>query len=224
MRPGSTGSCKSRSTSAPSRPRCAGSAPRVGSDERREDSRGRRHAAESAAARGPARQGWLRRRDRQLRRRSAAADRRTPAAPAAPRHRRPEHGRLRADAAAPAEPEESVSLLRAYQSALGEEEMRHSGTLEHFAGDGLMVWFNDPQPVEGHQLKAVQMAIAMRDRFNALAAGWRKKGYELGFGVGIATGYATLARIRFEGRFDYGAVGMVVILASPLSSAAVAGP
>jgi len=122
-----------------------------------------------------------------------------------------------------AEPEECLSLLRAYQAALGEEVMRHSGTLEHFAGDGLMVWFNDPQPVEGHQLKAVQMAIAMRDRFNALAAGWRKKGYELGFGVGIATGYATLGRIGFEGRFDYGAVGMVVILASRLSSAAVAG-
>jgi class 3 adenylate cyclase len=122
-----------------------------------------------------------------------------------------------------AEPEEALALLRSYQAAMGEEVMRHAGTLEHFAGDGLMVWFNDPQPVEGHQLKAVQMAIAMRDRFNALAASWRKKGYELGFGVGIATGYATLGRIGFEGRFDYGAVGMVVILASRLSSAAVAG-
>jgi adenylate cyclase len=122
-----------------------------------------------------------------------------------------------------AEPEEALSLLRAYQAAMGEEVMRHAGTLEHFAGDGLMVWFNDPRPVEGHQLKAVQMAIAMRDRFNELAAVWRKKGYELGFGVGIATGYATLGRIGFEGRFDYGAVGMVVILASRLSSAAIAG-
>src|SRR5439155_20705864 len=103
-----------------------------------------------------------------------------------------------------AEPGECVSVLRAYQAALGEGVMRHSGTLEQFAGDGLMVWFNDPRPVEGQQLKAVEMAIAMRDRFNALAAGWRKKGYELGFGVGIATGYATLGRIGFEGRFDYG--------------------
>jgi class 3 adenylate cyclase len=122
-----------------------------------------------------------------------------------------------------AEPEEALSLLRSYQSAMGEEVMRHGGTLEHFAGDGLMVWFNDPAPMEGHQLKAVQMAIAMRARFDALATVWRKKGYELGFGVGIATGFATLGRIGFEGRFDYGAVGMVVILASRLSSAAAAG-
>jgi class 3 adenylate cyclase/CheY-like chemotaxis protein len=122
-----------------------------------------------------------------------------------------------------AEPEEALSLLRSYQSAMGEEVVRHGGTLEHFAGDGLMVWFNDPVPVEGHQLQAVRMAIAMRARFNALATGWRKKGYDLGMGAGIATGFATLGRIGFEGRYDYGAVGMVVILAARLCGAAESG-
>jgi class 3 adenylate cyclase len=122
-----------------------------------------------------------------------------------------------------AEPEEALALLRSYQGAMGEEIFRHKGTLEHFAGDGLMTWFNDPLPQEGHQLLAVKMALAMRERFDALAAGWRKKGYELGFGVGVATGYATLGRIGFEGRHDYGAVGNVVILAARLCSAAASG-
>jgi class 3 adenylate cyclase len=122
-----------------------------------------------------------------------------------------------------AEPEEALSLLRSYQAAMGEEIIRHQGTLEHFAGDGMMVWFNDPLPQDAHQLRAVQMAVAMRTRFDALATGWRKKGYELGFGVGISTGYATLGRIGFEGRYDYGAVGNVVILAARLSNAAKAG-
>jgi len=122
-----------------------------------------------------------------------------------------------------AEPEEALSLLRSYQSAMGEEVVRHGGTLEHFAGDGLMVWFNDPVPVAEHQLQAVRMAVAMRARFDALAAGWRKKGYDLGMGAGLATGFATLGRIGFEGRYDYGAIGMVVILASRLSAAAGPG-
>jgi adenylate cyclase len=122
-----------------------------------------------------------------------------------------------------AEPEEALALLRSYQSAMGEEVVRHGGTLEHFAGDGLMVWFNDPVPVEEHQLQAVRMAVAMRARFDGLAAAWRKKGYDLGMGAGIATGFATLGRIGFEGRYDYGAIGMVVILASRLSGAAGPG-
>ena len=122
-----------------------------------------------------------------------------------------------------AEPEEALSLLRSYQRAMGEEIVRFGGTLEHFAGDGLMVWFNDPAPTEGHELRAVQMAVAMRERFDALAVGWRKKGYPVGFGVGVAVGYATLGRIGFEGRYDYGAVGNVVILASRLSAAAEPG-
>ena len=86
-----------------------------------------------------------------------------------------------------------------------------------------MVWFNDPVTTEGHELRAVQMTIAMRERFDALAVGWRKKGYPVGVGVGVSVGYATLGRIGFEGRYDYGAVGNVVILASRLSAAAEPG-
>jgi class 3 adenylate cyclase len=122
-----------------------------------------------------------------------------------------------------AEPEEALGVLRAYQAAMGEIIFRHEGTLEHFAGDGMMVFFNDPVPVPDPQLRAVRMALDMRARFAELEAGWRKRGYELGLGIGIAVGYATLGRIGFEGRFDYGAVGMVVIQASRLSAAAKAG-
>jgi class 3 adenylate cyclase len=122
-----------------------------------------------------------------------------------------------------AEPEETLGVLRAYHAAMGELIFRHEGTLEHFAGDGIMTFFNDPIAVPDAPLRAVRMAVAMRSRFDELAASWRKKGYELGFGVGIALGYATLGRIGFEGRFDYGAVGRVVILASRLSAEAKAG-
>ena len=122
-----------------------------------------------------------------------------------------------------AEPEEVLGLLREYHRAMGELIVEHQGTLEHFAGDGMMVFFNDPLPVERHELQAVRMAVAMRERFDEMARGWRKRGYELGFGVGIATGYATLGRIGFEGRYDYGAIGNVVILAQRLSAEAKAG-
>jgi class 3 adenylate cyclase/FixJ family two-component response regulator len=122
-----------------------------------------------------------------------------------------------------AEPEEVLGVLREYQKAMGELIVAHQGTLEHFAGDGMMVWFNDPLPVERHELQAVRMACAMRERFDELAKAWEKKGYDLGFGVGIATGYATLGRIGFEGRYDYGAIGNVVILAQRLSAEAKAG-
>jgi class 3 adenylate cyclase/CheY-like chemotaxis protein len=122
-----------------------------------------------------------------------------------------------------AEPEEVLGVLREYQKAMGELIVTHQGTLEHFAGDGMMVWFNDPLPVERHELQAVRMACAMRERFDELAKAWDRKGYDLGFGVGIATGYATLGRIGFEGRYDYGAIGNVVILAQRLSAEAKAG-
>lgn len=122
-----------------------------------------------------------------------------------------------------AEPEEVLGVLRDYHRAMGELIVNHRGTLEHFAGDGMMIFFNDPLPVEGHELQAVRMALAMRDRFDEMARAWRKRGYELGFGVGIATGYATLGRIGFEGRYDYGAIGNVVILAQRLSAEAKAG-
>jgi GAF domain-containing protein len=122
-----------------------------------------------------------------------------------------------------AEPEEVLGVLRDYHSLMGELIVEHRGTLEHFAGDGMMVFFNDPVPVDRHELQAVRMACAMRERFDEMARGWQKRGYELGFGVGIATGYATLGRIGFEGRYDYGAIGNVVILAQRLSAEAKAG-
>ncbi|CAN5115972.1 hypothetical protein BH18ACT12_BH18ACT12_20080 [soil metagenome] len=122
-----------------------------------------------------------------------------------------------------ADPEEGLTVLRAYHEAMGEIIFEHEGTLEHFAGDGMMVFFNDPLPVEDAPLRAVRMAVAMRARFGDLSAAWRKRGYRLGFGAGVAVGYATLGRIGFEGRFDYGAVGNVVILASRLSAEARAG-
>lgn len=122
-----------------------------------------------------------------------------------------------------AEPEEVLGVLRDYHRAMGELIVEHQGTLEHFAGDGMMVFFNDPVPVGRHELQAVRMACGMRERFEEMASAWQKRGYELGFGVGIATGYATLGRIGFEGRYDYGAIGNVVILAQRLSAEAKAG-
>jgi class 3 adenylate cyclase len=122
-----------------------------------------------------------------------------------------------------ADPEEVLGVLRQYHTAVGELAVANGGTVEHFAGDGLMVFFNDPTPIDDHQLAAVRTACAMRDQFGALSAAWRKRGYELGLGIGIAAGYATVGRIGFQGRYDYGAVGTCVILASRLSSAARAG-
>ena len=122
-----------------------------------------------------------------------------------------------------ADPEEVLGVLRQYHSTVGELAVTNGGTVEHFAGDGLMVFFNDPAPMEDHQLAAVRTACDMRDRFAALSAAWHKRGYELGLGIGIAAGYATIGRIGFEGRYDYGAIGNAVILASRLSSAAKAG-
>jgi class 3 adenylate cyclase/putative methionine-R-sulfoxide reductase with GAF domain len=122
-----------------------------------------------------------------------------------------------------AEPEEVLGVLRQYHTAVGELAVANGGTVEHFAGDGLMVFFNDPRPVADHQLAAVRTACEMRERFGTLSTAWRKRGYELGLGIGIATGFATLGRIGFEGRYDYGAVGNAVILASRLSGAATAG-
>jgi adenylate cyclase len=122
-----------------------------------------------------------------------------------------------------AEPEELFSVLREYHAAVGEIAVANGGTVEHFAGDGLMIFFNDPTLLPDHQLAAVRTAVAMRDRFADLAAGWLKRGYELGLGIGIGVGYATLGRIGFEGRYDYAGVGVVVTLASRLSTVAGAG-
>jgi class 3 adenylate cyclase len=122
-----------------------------------------------------------------------------------------------------AAPEELFDVLREYHAALGELIPRYEGTLEHYAGDGLMVFFNDPLPVQDHELQAVRLALAAQERFTELAEGWRKRGTELGLGIGIEAGYATLGRIGFEGRYDYGALGPVANLASRLSTQADAG-
>ena len=115
-----------------------------------------------------------------------------------------------------AEPEEVSKVVREYHETLGRLIHRYEATLERFTGDGLMVWFNDPLPCDEPALKAVRMAVEMRAQIGALLGKWRKLGHELGFGVGIAQGYATLGRIGFEGRFDYAAIGSVVNLAARL--------
>jgi adenylate cyclase len=120
-----------------------------------------------------------------------------------------------------AEPEELLEVLRSYHGMLGELIPDYDGTLEHFAGDGLMVFFNDPVPVPEHELQAIRLALAAQERFGRLAAGWRKRGIELSLGIGIASGYATLGKIGFEGRYDYGALGPVTNLASRLSTYAL---
>jgi class 3 adenylate cyclase len=122
-----------------------------------------------------------------------------------------------------AAPEELIELLREYHAILGELIARHHGTLEHFAGDGVMVFFNDPVEVPGHELEAVRLAVAAQERFEELATVWRKRGTQLALGIGIEAGYATLGRIGFEGRYDYGALGPVTNLASRLSTRAAGG-
>jgi adenylate cyclase len=122
-----------------------------------------------------------------------------------------------------AEPEEVMGILQEYHGAMGELIFRFEGTLERFAGDGLMVFFNDPLPCQDPAARAVRMSAAMRERTGELSRVWRKRGHELGFGVGIALGYATLGKIGFEGRFDYGAIGTVTNLASRLCDEARSG-
>ena len=122
-----------------------------------------------------------------------------------------------------AEPEEVMKVVREYHETLGKLIHKHEATLERFTGDGLMVWVNDPLPCPDPSLKAVRMAVEMRDSVAGLLQRWRKLGHELGFGVGIAQGYATLGRIGFEGRFDYAAIGTVVNLAARLCGEAADG-
>ena len=122
-----------------------------------------------------------------------------------------------------AEPEEAMDVLRAYHAEIGRVVIGHEGTIEHFAGDGVMILFNDPIPLAQHELAAIRMALEMRDKVGVLSAAWTKRGYELGFGVGIANGYATMGAIGFEERRDYGAIGPVTNLAARLCSEAKAG-
>jgi class 3 adenylate cyclase len=122
-----------------------------------------------------------------------------------------------------AEPEEIMGVLREYHAAMGQLILEHEGTLERFTGDGMMIFFNDPTPVPDPQERAVRMALAMRERVDDLVRAWRKRGYELDFGVGLAQGYATLGAIGFEGRWDYGAIGTVTNLAARLCGEAQPG-
>jgi class 3 adenylate cyclase len=121
------------------------------------------------------------------------------------------------------EPEEVMSVLQQYHAVLGGLIHKYEGTVERFSGDGIMIFFGDPLPCPDPSVRAVQMAVEMRNQVGELLVTWRKHGYDLGFGVGIAHGYATLGRIGFEGRFDYGAVGTVVNLAARLCSDAKDG-
>jgi adenylate cyclase len=122
-----------------------------------------------------------------------------------------------------AEPEEVMELLKNYHAEMGKLIFKFDGTLEHFAGDGMMVFFNDPIPSDTHTEQAARMAVEMRERVKELRTGWIKKGYELDLGVGLAAGYATLGSIGFEGRMDYGAVGNVTNLTARLCDEAKGG-
>jgi adenylate cyclase len=121
------------------------------------------------------------------------------------------------------EPEEVMAVLHDYHEGLGELIFRYEGTLDRFAGDGIMIVFNDPIPCADHVERAVRLALDMRDRVDILAQQWKRKGHTLGFGVGIAAGYATLGQIGFEGRREYTAIGSVINLASRLCDEARPG-
>jgi len=114
------------------------------------------------------------------------------------------------------EPEEVMSVLRDYHAEMGRLILEHGGTLERFTGDGMMIFFNDPVPVPNPAEHALRMALAMRERVQELSTKWRRRGYDLALGIGIAQGYATIGAIGFEGRWDYGAIGTVTNLAARL--------
>jgi class 3 adenylate cyclase len=122
-----------------------------------------------------------------------------------------------------ARPEDVMTLLRDYHSAVGEIVIKYSGTLERYAGDGVMVVFNDPVPVENPALQAVLMALEMRVAIGALTETWHRWGHDIGFGIGVAHGFATMGTIGFEGRFDYAAIGTVSNVASRLCDEAKPG-
>ena len=121
------------------------------------------------------------------------------------------------------EPEELMGVLREYHGAMGELIVEHEGTLERFTGDGMMIFFNDPVEVPDHALRAVRMAVAMRQRVTTLVSKWKELGWDLELGIGIAQGDATIGAIGFEGRWDYGAIGTVTNLAARLCGEAKGG-
>ena len=122
-----------------------------------------------------------------------------------------------------AEPEEVLDVLSEYQREMGRIVLAHHGTIEHYAGDGIMSFLNDPHPVPEHAREAVAMAIEMRDRFAELAEGWRRSGFDLGVGIGLSTGYATVGRVGFEGYYVYGVIGSVPNMAARLCALAQPG-
>ena len=122
-----------------------------------------------------------------------------------------------------AEPEEVLDFLREYHGALGPLVSQFEGTLDQFSGDGIMVFFNDPVPIPNPAERAVKMAVAMRDAASTLIAAWRERGRQLGFGVGIAQGYATLGQIGFSERSGYTAIGTVCNVAARLCGEAKDG-
>jgi class 3 adenylate cyclase len=122
-----------------------------------------------------------------------------------------------------ADAEDVMALLREYRAAVGKIIFKYGGTLERYAGDGVMVVFNDPVPVENPALQAVMMAIEMRAALGELMEKWRRLGHEISFGIGIEHGFATLGTIGFEGRFDYAAIGTVSNVASRLCDEAKPG-
>jgi class 3 adenylate cyclase len=121
------------------------------------------------------------------------------------------------------DPEDVMALLREYHEAIGKIIYEYGGTLERFAGDGVMVIFNDPVPIENPALQAVRMALELRTALEGLIEKWRRLGHDLGFGIGISHGYATLGTIGFEGRFDYAAIGTVSNIASRMCDEAKSG-
>lgn len=122
-----------------------------------------------------------------------------------------------------AEPEEVLEILREYHREMGHIITEHRGTLEHYAGDGMMIFVNDPLPVPDHPLEATRMAVAMQARFAELSGQWHRQGFDLGLGIGVAVGFATLGRIGYEGHYGYAVIGTVANLASRLCSVAEPG-
>ena len=122
-----------------------------------------------------------------------------------------------------ADPEEVMSVLREYHAAMGTLILSHEGTLERFTGDGIMIFFNDPVLVSNPAERALRMAVAMQEQAAVLLEKWQKQGYDLGFGIGVAQGYATIGAIGFEGRWDYGAIGNVTNLSARLCAEAKPG-
>src|SRR4051812_2123973 len=122
-----------------------------------------------------------------------------------------------------ADPDEVMDLLRAYHATLGRTVDEYGGTLEHFAGDGIMIFFNDPFPVERPAERAVRMAMALQLAFEPIAQAWERLGHQVGLGIGIAQGEATLGVIGFEQRWEYAAIGNVPNLAARLCGQAGAG-